>query len=501
MISIKSNISAAIFLLISFSAWPALQVEGDWTLGKSPKAWVLTDTSPEVARRAIERFEIVEKFVAHELGIDVHEDSRELRPQYVLIPRSRDLFDKLAPFQSKHRVSRASGFYIQSDFNPLALIGGDSRSENWETVCHEFTHRILNAHFDDLPLWAEEGLAELFSTIKLRKTDAQLTRSRDRTQRYEASNSLFIDWDTFFATSRATLVNWIENHGEKAQAYYAQAALLAECTHFGDPKLKSGYWELVERSAYKPITELDCQILLGFEYSQLQDAIEKQLQNSFSRTITRTTAHSQPSRLFEGRENRPDPPKLESGELSQSPLPRNREEARDLEPVTNRSSPIMIRSASPSDVAAIVAISLSRSERARESQSLLEENDEQENPLWLAASSEVSIKLGNTAAALDYADQALQRSHPDPFLTTLSVMRYVNEERVNPVRALDSLTQAYRQGDSSRPLFNLYFEIARNASIPFDEFAPLAKQGVLIHPDIEYAQELNRIETERVFRN
>ena len=71
----------------------------------------------------------------------------------------------------------------------------------------------------------------------------------------------FIEWGSFFTVTRETLTSWIEKDGLKAQAYYAQAALLAELTHFGKPELKNGYWQLVERSDYKPITDLDCQIL------------------------------------------------------------------------------------------------------------------------------------------------------------------------------------------------------------------------------------------------
>ena len=457
MISIKSNISAAICLLVSVSALPAVKIEGDWTLAKSSKAWVITDVSPGVASRAIEKFEIVNDFIGRELGIDAEEKIRDLRPQYVLIPRSRDLFDELAPFQSKHRGSRANGFYIQSDYNPLVLVSGVASSENWETVYHEFTHRILNAHFNALPNWSDEGLAELFSNIRLSKTDAQLTRSHDRTRRYEASISRFIDWDTFFATTQAKLASWIESNGSKAQAYYAQAALLAELTHFGKPELKSGYWELIERSAYKPISELDCQILLGFNYSQLNGEIKKQLHKPFSISIPR-------------------------------------------KPYDKMSS-IEIDSAKTSSIAAITGIALSRSNKAAEAQSLIADNADDESPLWLAAHSEVSVKLGTTAAALDYADRALQHSHSDPFLFTLSIMRSINEERLIPEIALASLTKANQQGDSSRLLFNLYFEISRNADISFPQFAPLVKQGILIYPDIKYAEELNRMETERILKN
>ena len=164
-------------------------------------------------------------------------------------------------------------------------------------------------------------------------------------------------------------------------------------------------------------------------------------------------------------------------------------------------SSIEIDSAKTPSIAAITGIALSRSNKAAEAQSLIADNADDESPLWLAAHSEVSVKLGKTGAALDYADRALQHSHSDPFLFTLSIMRSINEERLIPEIALASLTKANQQGDSSRLLFNLYFEISRNADIPFQQFAPLVKQGILFYPDIKYSEELNRMETERILKN
>ncbi len=431
--------------------------EGNWTIAKSPVAWVITDASPYLANSAVERFEVVNELVKRELEIEPSEMDQALRPHYALITDSKDLFDKLAPFQSKSRDSQASGFYLQSDFNPLVLVNGASSSENWEIVYHEFTHHILNTHFGRLPVWADEGLAELFSTIRLNEAVASITRSRNRTLRYRTSTASFMEWEEFFQTSRDTLNSWIEKDGLKAQAYYAQAALLAELTHFGDPELKSGYWKLIERSSYKPITELDCQILLGSDFRELQRAIEEQLQESFRKSI----------------------PRKLSGKK------------RSTEIVT----------AKESSIASMIAIALSRGDKVAEARSLVAMNADEENPLWLAANSEVSIKLGNSALGLDYADRALQRSHPDPFLASLSVMRSVNEERLDSSWAIESLECAYERGDSSRLLFNLYFEISRNSGVPFENFTALAKKGIIIYPDIVYAIEFNRLETERILRN
>ena len=213
----------------------------------------------------------------------------------------------------------------------------------------------------------------------------------------------------------------------------------------------------MERSDYKPITDLDCQILLGFSYIELQDAIEKQLRDSFSKSFPRTQLKT-------------------TGSTHQ-------------------------RSAPSSSVAAVIAIALSRSGKAEEAESRLTANPDRENEFWLSAKSEVSIKLGNSPIALNFADQSIQHSVLDPFLLTLSVMHSVNEERLYPSQALHSLTRAHEGGDTSRLMFNLYFEISRKSNITFEKFAPFAKRGIEIHPDIEYARELNRLETERILKN
>lgn len=457
MISKNTKLLAAISLSVIGYGSTAAGIKGEWTLAKSQEAWVLTDRSAETTSEAIERFGILKEIVETELEIDSGENARFLRPHYVLIPKSKDLFDKLTPFQSRSPKSRATGFYLQSDFNPLVLAGGTSESQNWETIYHEFTHHVLHSYLNALPVWADEGLAELFSNLRFTKGAVQLSRSRNRTRRYEASMPAFIEWGSFFTITRETLTSWIEKDGLKAQAYYAQAALLAELTHFGRPELKNGYRQLVERSDYKPITDLDCQILLGFSYIELQDAIEKQLRDSFSKSFPRTQLK------------------------------------------TTGSTPQ--RSAPSSSVSAVIAIALSRSGKAEEAESRLAANPDRENEFWLSAKSEVSIMLGNSPIALNFADQSIQHSVLDPFLLTLSVMHSVNEERLYPSQALHSLTRAYEGGDTSRLMFNLYFEISRKSNITFEKFAPFAKKGIEIHPDIEYARELNRLETERILKN
>jgi len=392
--------------------------------------------------------------VLDELTLGRTESNRALRPHYALLPKSSELYRKLAPFQPTDNRSRVAGFYLQSEFNPLILAQGTDSFGDWETVRHEYVHRILHAHFDSVPTWADEGLAELFSTLITTKKNIRLTRSSDRTNRYKGSLPAFMDWKSFFATNNQELKQWILKGGATPQAYYAQAALLAEFTHFGRPELREGYWELINRSRYKPISELDTQLMLGLDFSELDKAIKRQLKRSFT--------------------------------VSRSRIQKN-----DTPHVTSKN-------ASPSTTAAILAIAYTRSGNPEHAQSLLNQYQDLENPLWLAAKSETTRTLDKSKDALVFATKALDTEADDPFLLTFATIRLYNTAAYNATEALASLKRAHAKGDTSLLMYNLYFRIASNADIPFEQYAPLAKEGVIYHPDIEYADELRRIEVDRI---
>ena len=144
---------------------------------------------------AIERFGKLKEIIATELKIDRGESPRAFRTHYIIIPKSKDLFDKLTPFQSRSPNSRAAGFYLQSDFNPLALSGGTSESQNWETIYHEFTHHVLHSYLNALPAWADEGLAaELRGRVAAGTVDAGLERLW---QRDEWTVACFADYPCY----------------------------------------------------------------------------------------------------------------------------------------------------------------------------------------------------------------------------------------------------------------------------------------------------------------
>ena len=427
---------------------------GSWTLTKTTNHKVLTNARQSIAASAIKRFALLEKLVLNELTLGRTDSNRSLRPHYVILPKSLSLFHDLAPIRPEDLNTQAPGFYLQSDFNPIILAQATDSFGNWDTIHHEYAHRILHAHFDVLPRWADEGLAELFSSLRISKKNVRIIRSTDRTQRYAASTRAFLDWGSFFSVTSEQLTSWIKESSLEAQAYYAQASLFAELVHFERSELQNGYWELIARSRYKPITELDTKLFLGLDFSELDKAIRRQLKKPLS-------------------------------------VSRSREDANPLTGIQSSPSP-------PSSTAALLAIAYTRSGKPDRAQSLLNQYQDLEDPLWLAAKTETVRSLDQSGDALAFATQALKTGAEDPFLISFATLRLYNTRVYDKIAALDSLKRAHARGDTSPLMYHLYFDLATKTKIPFEEFAPLAKEGIILHPNIEYASELNRLEANHI---
>jgi len=86
---------------------------------------------------------------------------------------------------------------------------------------------------------------------------------------------------------------------------------------------------------------------------------------------------------------------------------------------------------------------------------------------------------------------------PSMLKITFATLRLYNSKTLDEAAALASLQKAYARGDTSELMYYLHFEIADKGELPFEEFAAMAKEGVIYHPEIKYASEFLRIEAGR----
>src|SRR5262249_60507911 len=65
--------------------------------------------------------------------------------------------------------------YLHSEDQDYVLLNLGDRSD-WETIRHEYAHRLLERNFAPLPRWFAEGAAEYYSTARIRKNKVMLVK-------------------------------------------------------------------------------------------------------------------------------------------------------------------------------------------------------------------------------------------------------------------------------------------------------------------------------------
>lgn len=90
-----------------------------------------------------------------------------LRPlTVVLLNRDKD-FAPYKPFRPDGKTSDVAGFFgSRETWSVIGLSGGFAREETRRTIFHEGVHWFTDAKTSYIPLWLQEGLAEVFSTFR-----------------------------------------------------------------------------------------------------------------------------------------------------------------------------------------------------------------------------------------------------------------------------------------------------------------------------------------------
>jgi tetratricopeptide (TPR) repeat protein len=128
-------------------ALPCLAAE--WVHIRTPQIEILTDAGEKAGKAMLSRLEQLR-------GVFVTPDPRPL-------PLRIFLFNSEKEFRDYTSNSTTSGFYqsgIERDFIVVYAGAGLTRA-----VAHEYVHLILDRGTGSLPLWFEEGTAELYSNL------------------------------------------------------------------------------------------------------------------------------------------------------------------------------------------------------------------------------------------------------------------------------------------------------------------------------------------------
>lgn len=188
-----------------------------WLSLTSPHFELLTDAGEKNGAQLLERLETVRHVFLESIG-----GKAPALPIRVFQFQSERDFRKFEP----RRTVR--GFHQGApDRDYIAVVG--SGEESLRAIRHEYMHLLLAHGSATLPMWLEEGTAELYSTLDLRASGALFGAPIAGHVRALNGGPEWVPGEAFFNAGRnAALLD----HSNQAGMFYAQAWALAHMLNF-----------------------------------------------------------------------------------------------------------------------------------------------------------------------------------------------------------------------------------------------------------------------------
>lgn len=196
-----------------------VSIAADWTRVSSPDFEVLTTAGAAEGRRTLEYFEQVREFF-----LQGRPDTRDDRlPVAILLFRDQKEFRPYSPNEV------AVAFYVGDKSRDFIVMSSSIENDKAVAV-HEYVHLLLRRLDLRVPLWLNEGIAEVYSTLKPnggKVTVGEISRKRASVLRSEHSLPLA---SLFTIDQKSPLYNRREHAG----AFYAQSWMLVHMLLLSD---------------------------------------------------------------------------------------------------------------------------------------------------------------------------------------------------------------------------------------------------------------------------
>lgn len=140
-----------------------------WVEVRSPNFIVVTDGSTGEARETAQRFETIRQFFE---SLFNNAPIYPNRPVIVLAADSDHSYEMLAPAREHKRGAlKTAGEMLKRPDQDYILIRLSTAGDfEYNLVCHELAHAVLENWFKPLPLWLNEGLAQFYGAISIQQS-------------------------------------------------------------------------------------------------------------------------------------------------------------------------------------------------------------------------------------------------------------------------------------------------------------------------------------------
>lgn len=183
-----------------------------WLRMKSANFELFTTAGERSGRDLIRHFEQVHSFFAQAFKLT----ASPARPAQVIAFRSEKEFQP-------YRPSEAAAAFFQGGADHDFIVMQSTSSEHYPVAVHEYTHLLVRqASFEDIPVWLNEGLAELYSNLEPQGNKVLVGRMIP-TRMHTLNNDRWIPLGELVAVDHNSPM-----YNEKARAgmFYAESWLL-----------------------------------------------------------------------------------------------------------------------------------------------------------------------------------------------------------------------------------------------------------------------------------
>jgi tetratricopeptide (TPR) repeat protein len=232
---------------MALCTWCAFGAE-KWTRLTSPHFELYTTAGEKKGTETILYFEQVRNFFSHVVPAT---NKASETPVRIVLFRSESQFKPYAPSEV------ASAYYMPGRYRDY-IVMGDSDPEHLRTAIHEYMHLIVEHSHLKLPLWMNEGLADVYSTLKPMGKKAQIGDLIPGDVQVLQDQK----WMTFDALTQVDHQSAAYNEKSRAGTFYAESWALVHMLFLSPEYAPKFSPFLVAISSGKSAAEA-CQIAYG----------------------------------------------------------------------------------------------------------------------------------------------------------------------------------------------------------------------------------------------
>ena len=135
----------------------------------------------------------------------------------------------------------STAYYLHSTYRNYIVLGEES-SESLTPAVHEYVHHVIHQRFSHLPLWLDEGLADVYSTVEIKNGNLQLGLPLGDRLRWLQMDGFTYNTATLLNIRLSSFTN--VQHVTPRSRFYAESWLLVHMLKFS-PQYSSKFNELL----------------------------------------------------------------------------------------------------------------------------------------------------------------------------------------------------------------------------------------------------------------